>query len=302
MLEAYLRYIGSVKNLSQNTVEAYARDIGCFLDFLAGEDLQEDRLTIQDARAFIAHCSTLQYEYSSVNRMLAALKGYFRFRIRNGLSTNNPFEGIRSLKKNRHLPDILFENEVEQLLAMPEKSETKTKKSGFLLKRDILILELLYSTGCRISEAIGINLSDVDIRERSIRVLGKGGKERFVFVGKRAMTALGNYLPIRKPTARGSQALLVNRSGARLTRRGVAYVVAKYEKISHLQKKITPHTFRHSFATHILDRGADIRVVQEMLGHASLSTTQVYTHLGVDRLKKAYEQAHPHAGETRKIP
>ena len=166
------------------------------------------------------------------------------------------------------------------------------------MARDSAILELLYSTGCRVSELSGIDMLDISLKDQSILIRGKGGKQRIVFMGISAINAVRAYLPYRSATLQKEgvvKALIVNRKGGRLTRRGIADIIKRYVDYSRLQKSVTPHTFRHSFATHLLDNGADIRSVQEMLGHSSLSTTQIYTHLGFDRLKKTYAKAHPHA-------
>jgi site-specific recombinase XerD len=224
---------------------------------------------------------------------------------RNEVSTN-PFAEIRSLRTEKKLPSFLFEEEMAKLLELPasaaEGGEAGT--DGFWKLRDRAVLETLYSTGCRISELVSLDLSDVDLRNRAARVMGKGSRERMVFLGGEALAALKEYMDGRRarmrPGAPGGdpqavRALFVNQRGRRITDRGVRFILASYLRAANLGKKVSPHTFRHSFATHLLDRGADIRAVQELLGHASLSTTQVYTHVGLERLKKVYRRAHPHA-------
>jgi integrase/recombinase XerC/integrase/recombinase XerD len=224
--------------------------------------------------------------------MLSALRRYFEYQVRYEKRATNPFAAVRSLKRDQRLPDFFFEEEMEQLLALPDES--------FLGKRDRAILELLYSTGCRVAELVSINISGLNYKRQSIRIVGKGNKERFVFIGREAMRALDAYLLVREEHVDRNdpdavQALFINSRGGRITTRGVFYIIRKYIEMAGVPKKVGPHTFRHSFATHVLDRGADIRAVQELLGHSSLSTTQVYTHLGLDRLKKIYRKAHPHA-------
>jgi len=291
MLERFLSYIKSVKNLSPETVRSYRQDVQKFLTFLAEEGLREEEVDKQTARSFLAYLSRAELSVATVNRILSALRSYYAFQVRYHNRENNPFETVKSLKKDKHLPDFLFKEEIETLVDLPDGSFTGS--------RDRLLLELLYSTGCRISEAVAINVSAINMKERIIRVRGKGNKERFVFLGEKAFRALHDYLSLRrqhlKTDTGDANALFLNHHGHRLTSRGAAFILKKYNDRLSSGKKISPHTFRHTFATHVLDAGADIRVVQELLGHASLSTTQVYTHLGVERLKRIYNEAHPHA-------
>lgn len=292
-----MTYLRSIRNLSDATTEAYRRDLLFFSRYLEETGLIDAEVDNRAARSFVSFLTRNGHSSSSINRSLSAVRGYFRFQNKVGSVSRNPFEGIVSLKKKRRLPDIFFENEIKEFLALPRGDD-------FIAVRDTLIFELLYSTGCRISELVGINLSDIHLKESMILVRGKGRKERFVFVGDEAIKALKIYLPFRKLRVRrgdtqSEMALVLNHHGDRMTRRGAGYVLSKYLQASNLQKHITPHTFRHSFATHILDHGADIRMVQEMLGHASLSTTQIYTHLGLERLKTVYKTAHPHANKKR---
>ncbi|MDC7124029.1 MAG: tyrosine-type recombinase/integrase, partial [Spirochaetales bacterium] len=217
---------------------------------------------------------------------------YYKWLLLQGYIGFNPFDNIRSLKKQHKLPDYLFEKEIDALIALTG--------TGFTGIRDRFILELLYSTGCRVSEAVSINISDIDFKDHAIKVSGKGQKERIVFLGKRAMNCLEEYLALRniradKDDPDAVNALLLNFRGARITQRGIAGIIEKYVSKSGIVKNVSPHTFRHSFATHLVEHGADIRVVQEMLGHESLSTTQIYTHMGIERLRDVYNQAHPHA-------
>ncbi|MAG13923.1 MAG: tyrosine recombinase [Spirochaetales bacterium] len=297
MHEQFLKYLKHVRSLSDHSVEAYRRVLAHFDGFLRSSALVEENLTRKSARAFMASFSREEYSPASVNQALSALRTYYSFRIKQGVSSLNPFSDIAFQKKTSRLPEVLFVSEVGEILNQPDVAGGK-KRAPFYSVRDSSILELLYSTGCRVSELVGINMMDVSLRERSILIRGKGGKQRMVFVGDKAMKALRAYLPHRSGTLRrtpGEEAFFVNKRGGRLTRRGIADIIRRHAGQARLQKGVTPHTFRHSFATHLLDNGADIRVVQEMLGHASLSTTQVYTHLGFERLKAAYAKAHPHA-------
>ena len=293
--EEYLDYLSSVRHLSEASVRAYRSDLVSFERWLVDRGTKEAEVDAAMGRRYIAHLSRNDAAVSTVNRNLSALKGYFKYLVRTERASASPFEGVRGLRKKAHLPGFLFEDEVTELLAI--------HGDDFPDCRDRLILELLYSTGCRISELVMINLDDIDFKRGRVLVHGKGRKDRFVFLGAAARRALGDYLPMRsarllKVHVRDEKGLVINAQGGRLTQRGVAGIIKRRVTEKGLAKRVSPHTFRHSFATHILDRGADIRVVQELLGHSSLSTTQVYTHLGLGALKKIYEQAHPHGGST----
>lgn len=291
----YLGYLRSVRNLSEASVRAYRGDLTAFDEWLATAGVDESAVDAALVRRYVAHLSRQNAAVSTVNRVLSSLKGYFRFLVRTGRATSSPVEGVRGLRKARKLPSFLFEDEMAELLGL--------EGADFTTLRDRLILELLYSTGCRISELVTINLDDIDYKRGRILVHGKGRKDRFVFLGVPAKQVLRDYLPVRSARLatrglRDEKALVVNVNGGRITQRGVAGIIQKRVLERGVAKHVSPHTFRHSFATHILDRGADIRVVQELLGHASLSTTQVYTHLGLGALKRIYESAHPHASRT----
>jgi integrase/recombinase XerC len=299
--ENYLTYLSAVRHLSENTLQAYGRDLQLFAGFLRERGLGEQDVDESVARSFVGELARGRLKPRSVNRVLSALRGYYRFLLKfdrlgrgPGQAGANPFRTIRSLKTPKPLPTFLFEAEVGQLLG-----DAPSASADIWQLRDLLIPELLYGTGCRVAELTAMNLMDLDLKERSVRVLGKGAKERIVFFGQTAAGLLRAYL-IRKahhkfPGTADERALLLNRRGGRITVRGVQQILERLLRSSGVARPASPHTFRHSFATHILNRGADIRVVQELLGHASLSTTQVYTHLDIERLKKVYEGAHPHA-------
>jgi integrase/recombinase XerC/integrase/recombinase XerD len=292
MLVRYLDYLAGVRSLSPHTLEAYRRDLVQFLQFVDREELEEDSAIA--VRAFLGDLGRRGLAATTINRILSSLRGYFRFRRRHGGLENSPAEGVRNRKMRKRLPGFLFADQVDRFL--PPSAD-----HGFRTLRDKALLEFLYSTGCRAAEAVGASLTDVDLKNGSVRVLGKGGKERLVFLGQVAVDALRDYLLLRKQ--RGLQgdrnALFVNMRGGRLTTRGLRFILKRYVEESGWQGPVTPHTLRHSFATHVLDEGADIRVVQELLGHASLSTTQVYTHVGLEKLRQVYHKAHPHAGGRR---
>ena len=282
-----------MRRLADNTLGAYRRDLEAFRAFLGREGLPEAELEESAARRFVAECSRQGLSARSINRVLSALRGYYRFRRKMARDSVNPFRNVRSLRTDKSLPGFLFEHEVRELL--------EGEPRDFWQLRDRLIVELLYSTGCRVSELTALDLGHLAPADGTLRVLGKGAKERLVFVGTQARERLRAYLLRRRAVLlplgleRDQQALLINRRGGRLTPRGVQEILKRTVRDVRMQKTVSPHTFRHSFATHILNRGADIRIVQELLGHAGLSTTQVYTHLDVEGLRKVYERAHPHA-------
>jgi tyrosine recombinase XerC len=299
VLERYLAYLKHVRHLSNNTLEAYRRDLELFQQYLDSEAGGEGGFGPAQARSFVGFLSHQGLSSRSINRVLSALRGYYRFLGRQAggeAAAANPFGSIRSLKVPERLPSFLLEKEMEQVVSRPA--------GNFWELRDRLILELLYATGCRVSELAGMDLTDLDLKGRSIRVRGKGGKERVVFYGASAGEVLRDYLLHRRGglAQAGARALLVNRRGERITVRGIQGIVEKALRSSGLAKPASPHTFRHSFATHLLARGRDIRLVQELLGHSRLSTTQVYTHLDIERLAEEYRLAHPHATRGGRRP
>jgi integrase/recombinase XerC len=316
-IEDYLAYLGAVRGLSPRTLRSYREDFECFERELAvrpgveagGFDI--DSSTASDLRAFAAALVTAGKAGSSVNRALSALRGYFRYRVRFGGLAIDPSRDVEGLPSRRPLPRFLFEEEAGSFMSLPQGE-------GFAPTRDRAMLEFLYSTGCRVAEASNLTLDKLDLSGGSARVMGKGSKERVVFLADPAKTALGTYLPLRaerllrlgakavagsaraegsgRPRSAGGDYLFVNARGGRLTERGIEWIIQGYAERSGSLHSVTPHAFRHSFATHLVGRGADIRAVQELLGHASVSTTQVYAHVDMERLRKVYEQAHPHGG------
>ena len=303
--DAYLLYLGSVRHLSPHTLESYGKDLGKYEAYLSEQGVGAERAGVADARGFVAWLTRQGLSPRSINRMVSGVRGWYRFMERRGEVAVNPFAEIRSLRTEKRLPSFLFEDEMARLVEMPSR-EPCPDGEEFWKMRDRAVLETLYSTGCRISELVSLDLHDVDLKNRTARVLGKGQKERNLFLGAAAVEALRSYMGLRafhsrpRAEAAGSvpdagRALFINQRGGRVTDRGVRFILGEYLSRANLGKRVTPHTFRHSFATHLLDRGADIRAVQELLGHASLSTTQVYTHVGMEKLKKVYRRAHPHA-------
>ena len=307
MRESYLVYLATVRKLSPHTLESYGKDLEKYEFYLAGQGVSAEKAGVADARGFVAWLTRQGLSPRSINRMVSSVRGWYRFLERRGPVAANPFSEIRSLRTEKRLPSFLFEEEMARLVEMPSR-EPCADGEEFWKLRDRAALETLYSTGCRISELVSLNLPDLDLKNRTARVMGKGSRERNLFLGEAAVEALREYMSRRVYHARAaasspkgavpedsSGALFINRRGGRVTDRGVRFILGEYLARANLGKHVTPHTFRHSFATHLLDRGADIRAVQELLGHASLSTTQVYTHVGLERLKKVYRRAHPHA-------
>jgi len=301
--DAYLLYLQSMRHLSPHTVESYGKDLEKYEAYLDTRGIGAPGAGVAEARGFVAWLTAQGLSPRSINRMVSGVRGWYRFLERRGEVPVNPFAEIRSLRTEKRLPSFLFEEEMARLVEMPSREPCPDGEEFWKL-RDRAVLETLYSTGCRISELVSLDLGDVDLKNRTALVMGKGQKERNLFLGATAVEALRAYMALRSFHARPSssdggddstRALFINQRGGRVTDRGVRFILGEYLSRANLGKRVTPHTFRHSFATHLLDRGADIRAVQELLGHASLSTTQVYTHVGMEKLKKVYRRAHPHA-------
>lgn len=295
-LDRYLKYLRSVRNLSEQTIHSYRSDLEAFFIWLSDREEDLESIDSRTIRRYVRELGSRGAAPATVNRHISALNGLFKYEIRFGGRTANPMEAVRSVRLRRSLPDILFEAEIEEILDFPAVS--------FSELRDKVLLELLYSAGCRISELIGIDVDDIAFKRRAVLVRGKGGKDRFVFLNEHSYQAVQDYLSPRRELLRrkgitDEKALVLNQRGGRLTQRGAALLLEKRLRSLKVSKKVSPHTFRHSFATHMLDHGADIRIVQELLGHSSLSTTQIYTHLGVSRLKEVYARAHPHGARHR---
>lgn len=297
MIKDYLSYLANVRCLSTESLRAYEADLRDFDDFLRREDLALKELGGSLLRGYFAGLSEQKKSSATINRHMACLRGYFDFLERNEVINHNPLEDFSSFKQKRRLPAFWTKQELEDL--------RKLSGNGFIGARDRLIINLLYSTGCRVSELVAMNLNALKNGKKQVLVRGKGNKERFVFLGKQALQSLNEYLPLRKERQdRDDQdalfALLLNSKGKRISSRGVAWVLEQYAHKLGRSKKSSPHSFRHSFATHLVDEGADIRVVQELLGHSSLTTTGIYTHTGLKRLKKVYQEAHPHGKKAKR--
>jgi len=287
-IDRFARHLAVERNLSPHTCAAYVRDLNAFREFLAGQGGADaaalQRLDHLLLRRYLAELHK-HHQRSSLARKLSTLRTFFRYLRREGLLAANPAEGLATPKRNSYLPKTLSVDEAAALMERGHGTST-------LALRDRAILELLYSSGLRVSELTGLNVEALDLRENLVRVLGKGRKERIVPVGRKAHAALCAYLEARGAVG-DDQPLFVNHRGGRLTPRSVQRHLKVRLLKAGLLKDISPHALRHSFATHLLDGGADLRAIQELLGHASLSTTQRYTQVSVDQLMAVYDKAHP---------
>lgn len=293
-LQEYLLYLSVEKSLARRTLEEYEADLKLFLDSLQphfDDGLQFAAIDVRTVREFLAYLRReKRYTANAMNRKIACLKGYFRFLEAEGFIASSPMQRISSAKDGRPLPKVLQEEEVETFLQTAE-TQGEDREDPVLALRDKVILELLYATGIRISELVGLDIGDINWDKGTLRVLGKGNKERYVFFNPVAAEMLGQYLGVRPKTKHS--ALFLNRFNERLSARAVQIRFAKVLQQSGLTKKASPHTMRHSFATHMLQGGSDLVTIKELLGHENLSTTQIYTNISRTRMKQVYDQAHP---------
>jgi integrase/recombinase XerC len=297
-IDEYSNYLKLEKNVSPHTLRNYLSDLRQFEEFLsqraeenAEKKIPLEAVTVHVVRAYLASLSKHNRK-SSIGRKLAALKGFFRYLLREKKIQSDPLAWISTPKQEKPLPAFLSVDDVFLLLG-------GIQGDGLLTIRDRAILETLYSTGVRVSELVGLDWNDVDFQLGIIRVVGKGSKERIVPIGEMALKALRNYGDEQaikwRRAAKGETPVFLNHRGGRITTRSVGRLVEKYLKAAGIAVRMGPHGLRHSFATHLLNGGADLRVIQELLGHASLSTTQRYTHLNLDQLTAVYDKAHPRA-------
>ncbi len=293
-VDSFISYSQQLRGLAPKSVESYRRDLNRFGEFLQERSYDFTQLTRKDGRRFIGSLGRDGLKESTINRVLSTLKGFYRYCNRFEVTKVSPFADTRGLQRKRKLPYVLSDQEIGEFIY--------GDATDFKSLRNRAIFLLLYSTGCRVSEAVSINRSDIEIEVGRVKVLGKGSKERYLFLTDHTKRELQLYLGARDTKFQGElgneEGLLVNLRGRRLTQRGVAWIIDTMLKEMAIDKHVSPHTFRHTFATHLLDRGADIRVVQELLGHSSISTTQIYTHVGIERLRKVYASAHPHGGDV----
>ncbi len=300
-IESFLNYLTVEKGFSGNTIEAYRNDLTQLLNFAEEETAKKnimpswDDFSRQSMLSYMLNLKERNYAVTTVARKIAAAKSFFNFMVAEGKLKEDPTNNISSPKVGKPLPDALSVSQVRQLIEQPAKIKTPEAK------RDRAMLELLYASGMRVSELVSLNLGDVDINNCFVRCFGKGSKERMVPIYPQAAKVVDEYVKEVRPlwVHRDSEkALFLNQRGERLTRQGLWQILKNYAREAGLDKQVTPHTLRHSFATHMLSGGADLRSVQELLGHANISTTQIYTHLTSEHVRKTYEKAHPRAKQS----
>ncbi|MFP6621636.1 MAG: tyrosine recombinase XerC [Pirellulaceae bacterium] len=294
-ISRFLRYLDVERNASKHTLKSYREDLFSLVDYLSLGESQvppPGSVTPLDLRGYVSALHQAGYARSTISRRLASLRSFYRYAQRQGLADQNPAKPLRNPRRDQKLPHFLSTDEIGRLLSAPHSREA-------LGLRDRAILETTYSAGLRVSELVGMNDEDLDFGAGLVRIRGKGRVERLSPLGSFAIRALNRWLKKRSlaDDQRGDVGtpVFVNKYGRRLSSRSVGRMLEKYLKVTGLDSRTTPHTLRHSFATHLVDRGADIRSVQELLGHKSLVTTQIYTHLSTANLKATYEKAHPRA-------
>ncbi|MFH1460335.1 MAG: tyrosine recombinase XerC [Candidatus Omnitrophota bacterium] len=286
-IDKFLNYLKVEKDASIHTLINYSVDLKGFSSFAQSKDIAN--IDVLEVRKFLVELRKKGFKKVTIARKMACLRSFFKFLCREGHIKLNPMVGLVGPKLEKKLPIFLGEDDVSKLLDSPQEND-------LMGLRDKAILETLYSTGIRVSELVGLNITDVDFIGGVVRVLGKGKKERLAPIGDRALRVIKNYLQKRNlATPQTVKALFLNKDKHRLTDRSIRNIIEKYIKVASIRSDISPHSLRHSFATHLLNRGADLRAVQELLGHANLSTTTIYTHLSTEKLKNVYDQTHPRA-------
>ena len=301
LIQEYLSYLRSVRGAAERTVEAYGNDLSRYANYCENHGLDAETAGPSEVRGFIADLSAEETAPSSVNRSLSSIRGFYRWMLRFGRREDDPAGNLRNLKTPKHLPSVLWEAEMASFAELPETA-------GILWPaRDKALIMAMYSAGLRISELVSLSMENVSGKLDKAKIRGKGGKERYVFFSDEARDAVKEYLPER--AARLSMSgfkeneksgpLFISRKGKPISVPGVRWIIGKYAERSGLGKNIHPHSLRHSFATHLVNSGCDVRIVQEMLGHSSISTTQRYAHVNIEGLKRVYAKAHPHGGTAR---
>ncbi|MFP3043512.1 tyrosine recombinase XerC [Treponema primitia] len=296
-VDEYLSYLRAVRGVSERTLQAYEGDLVRFANYCENRSVLPDTATPYEVQGFIGDLSAEGMASVSVNRALSSIRGFYRWLIRFGRRKDNPAGNLRNLRVPKTLPVFLWEGEMADFADLPDTA-------GILWPlRDKALILAMYSAGLRISELVTLSLKSIDGDLSGGRVTGKGDKERYIFFSDEAREAIAAYIPARHSRIKAehpTEKLFVNRRGGPISVAGVRWIIAKYAERSGLQKNVHPHALRHSFATHLVNAGCDVRIVQELLGHASLSTTQRYTHVDIERLKKVYTKAHPHGKRNTK--
>lgn len=287
LLQRYIQYLTVEKGLSRNTLESYERDLRKYFEFMRHK--KPDAIHRDDVSVFLVHLASQGLSAASTARCLAAVRGLHRYLLSDDLARHDPTENVESARGWKRLPKTLSSDDVETLLLQPERTSV-------LGIRDRAMLELMYATGLRVSELVGLTLQNINLERGFLVVMGKGSKERAVPLGEAAVTALNEYLSAARATlldGRESDSLFISSKRRQITRQMLWERIKLYARKAGITKPLSPHVLRHSFATHLLDNGADLRAVQAMLGHADISTTQIYTHVSRERLRKVHEKYHP---------
>ncbi len=290
-IEKYLEYLKVELNYSDNTIKSYEIELYKYKDFLEINNIAYLKITKDEVREYLKYLDKLQYKNRSIAKNISSIRSFYRYLVSIGKLEKNIFASIKNPKIEKKLPNYVSEIDMETILDFPNQ---EGYKKTMYTNRDLLIIEMLYDTGCRVEELANIRLKDINKTEKRIKVLGKGSKERIVFFGEYTLDTLGDYLKDREMILDGkpSAYLFVSKESGKLTTRRISQIIDNIMELVAIKNNVTPHTLRHTFATHLLNHGADLRSVQELLGHASLSTTQIYTHISNERLRQVYLETH----------
>ena len=295
MIQEYISYLENVTGCSFRTAEAYSNDLSRYANYCNNHGIDIENAAPYEVQSYIADLSAESMSSVSINRHLSALRGFYKWQVRFNKRKDNPCTSLKNVKTPVKLPSVLWEEEMADFASLPQAS-------GILWpERDRALIMAMYSAGLRISEVVSLNMKDISSSLDEAKITGKGGKQRYVFFSEEAKEAIIEYLPHREARLKMSGAdakkvsLFISRKGKPISVPGVRWIIARYAQLTDRRKNIHPHALRHSFATHLVNSGCDVRIVQEMLGHSSISTTQRYTHVNLERLKKVYTASHPHA-------
>lgn len=290
VIDDYLEFLKYQKNYSDYTIMSYENDITEFFNYINSEGLNYKNIEYSDIRFYLMYLKEKEDNNSSIDRKLSALRGFYKYLVNEGIVHNNVFSLVNGPKKSKKLPRYFDYNELEEMFLIPDTNTA-------LGQRDLLLLEMLYATGCRVGELVSIKVKDIDFNRRTILIIGKGNKERYLNYGEYCEDILKKYLKdgYLSLNINKSESLFLNKNGGVLTERGVRFILDKIIKQTGINKNISPHMIRHSFATHLLNEGCDLLTVQKLLGHESIKATQIYTHVTTDRLKEVYYHSFPRA-------